>query len=209
MGRLQTRNEEIINSITHAFGALLAIPGTVVLIVQAAFRGDPARVVAVSVFGATLILLYTASTLYHTVPISTAKSRLRVFDHVAIYYLIAGTYTPFTLGPLRGAWGWSLFGVVWGLAILGTILKLFTIGRLRVLSVVIYVAMGWIVVIAVRPLVAALSPATLGWLVGGGIAYTAGIVFYANQRLTFSHGVWHVFVLAGSICHYVAVLTLD
>ncbi len=208
MGRTQTRTEELINSITHAVGALIAIPGTVVLVVHAAMLGEPRRIVAVSIFGATLILLYVASTLYHTVPISPAKSRLRVFDHVAIYFLIAGTYTPFTLVALRGGWGWSLFGVVWGLALLGTVLKLFMIGRFRILSVVVYVAMGWMVVIAIRPLMQQLSAPTLRWLVAGGIAYTAGIAFYANQRLRFSHGIWHIFVLAGSVLHYLGVLTM-
>ncbi len=208
MGRTQTRAEELINSITHAVGALIAIPGTVVLIVHASMLGEPRRIVAVSIFGATLIMLYAASTLYHTVPISRMKSRLRVFDHVAIYFLIAGTYTPFTLVALRGGWGWSLFGVVWGLALLGTVLKLFMIGRFRILSVVVYVAMGWMVIIAIRPLMEHLSAPTLRWLLAGGVAYTAGIVFYANQRLRFSHGIWHLFVLAGSVSHYVAVLTM-
>ncbi len=208
MGRTQTRAEELINSITHAVGALIAIPGTVVLIVHASMLGEPRRIVAVSIFGATLIMLYAASTLYHTVPISRMKSRLRVFDHVAIYFLIAGTYTPFTLVALRGGWGWSLFGVVWGLALLGTVLKLFMIGRFRILSVVVYVAMGWMVIVAIRPLMEHLSAPTLRWLLAGGVAYTAGIVFYANQRLRFSHGIWHLFVLAGSVSHYVAVLTM-
>ena len=208
MGRTQTRAEELINSITHAVGALIAIPGTVVLIVHASMLGEPRRIVAVSIFGVTLIMLYAASTLYHTVPISRLKSRLRVFDHVAIYFLIAGTYTPFTLVALRGGWGWSLFGVVWGLALLGTVLKLFMIGRFRILSVVVYVAMGWMVIVAIRPLMEHLSAPTLRWLLAGGVAYTAGIVFYANQRLRFSHGIWHLFVLAGSVSHYVAVLTM-
>ena len=204
----QSKNEEWINGLTHGLGALVSIPGTVVLIVQAVRMGDARRVVGVSIFGATLLLLYTVSTLYHALPLSVAKSRFRVFDHIAIYLLIAGSYTPFTLGPLRGGWGWSLFGVVWGLALLGTVLKLLFMGRFRIMSVVVYIAMGWMVVIAVHPLRLTLEPVSLGLLVAGGLAYTGGIVFYANRWMPFSHGVWHLFVLAGSILHWFAVYTL-
>lgn len=197
--------EELANTLTHAVGVLASLVGGTVLIVRASLEGDPWKVVGAAVFSAALFLLYTASTLYHAARSPGAKRKLKVLDHAAIYLLIAGTYTPFTLVGLRGGWGWSLFGVIWGLAAGGVIFKLFATGRYRVVSTGIYVAMGWLVLIAVKPMVEQLDPAVIGWLVAGGLAYTGGTVFYHNRRIRYSHAVWHGFVLAGSLCHGVAV----
>lgn len=196
---------ERFNSFTHLAGLLAAVVGAVVLIVQAARAGDAWQVVSFSIFAASMVLLYGASTLYHSVR-GAAKRVLVKFDHCAIYLLIAGTYTPFTLVTLRGPWGWSLFGVVWGLAIIG-IVKELVFGRDRVPSVPLYVAMGWLGAIAAVPLYEQLPGAALYWLVAGGVFYTAGILFYANdERWRHAHGIWHLFVLAGTVCHYVTVL---
>jgi hemolysin III len=162
----------------------------------------------VSVFATSLVALYTASTLYHAARDTAVKARLKVLDHAAIYLLIAGTYTPFMIDELRGGWGWSLFGVIWGLAVAGIALKLVFIGRFKVMSTAVYVAMGWLVLVAVVPLVRSLDPVTLVWLVAGGVAYTAGTPFYHNRRLRYSHAIWHVFVIAGSVCHAIAVATI-
>jgi len=205
-GRASALNRaELANTLTHGVGIFLALVGGGGLIVLAAVQGDPWKIVGASVFTATLVLLYTASTLYHAVRSPSLKVRLKVLDHAAIYLLIAGTYTPFTLVGLRGGWGWSLFGVVWGLAVGGVIFKSFFAGRFRLVSTVIYLAMGWMVLIAVGPMVRRLDPAVIVWLVAGGLAYTLGTVFYHNRRIPYSHAVWHGFVLAGSICHGVAV----
>lgn len=204
----QRAREEFWNAATHGTGAMLALAGAAALIVAAALRGDPWRIVAVAVYGATLVLLYVASTLYHASRTPQRKARLRVLDHASIYLLIAGTYTPFTLLPLRGAWGWSLFGVVWGLAAVGLVAKLFWTGRWPRLSTALYVAMGWVVIVAAVPLFERLGTASLAWLVAGGVAYTAGTAFYASRRIPFAHAIWHGFVLAGSACHLVAVAGL-
>jgi hemolysin III len=204
---MQAQGEEIANSLTHAAGLIASIAGTTILIVLSALNGTARHIVGSAIFGATLVLLYTASTLYHSVRSQRAKSRLRVMDHCAIYLLIAGTYTPFTLVGLRGGWGWSLFGVVWGLAVAGLVFKLFTTGRFARLSTAVYLAMGWLGLIAAVPLAQRLNPVTLAWLVAGGIAYTAGTPFYHNRRIRYAHAVWHVFVLAGSVCHAIAVAT--
>ncbi len=196
---------ELANTLTHGVGIFLALVGGVGLIVLAALQGDPWKIVGASVFTVTLVLLYTASTLYHAVRSPALKLRLKILDHAAIYLLIAGTYTPFTLVGLRGGWGWSLFGVVWGLAVGGVIFKIFFAGRFRLISTAIYVAMGWMVLIAVGPMVRRLDPAVIIWLVAGGVAYTLGTIFYHNRRIPYSHAVWHGFVLAGSLCHGVAV----
>lgn len=198
--------EEIANSVTHGAGAVAAIAGVAVLAVEAAQRGGPLHVVATGVFGATLLMLYTASTLYHSVSAPRAKAVLRRLDHIAIYLLIAGTYTPFTLVTLRGRWGWWLFGIIWGCAAVGIILRTTVGARWRILPVCLYVAMGWVVVVAIRPLVATVSMGSLILLVCGGLAYTAGIAFYGWRRLPYSHAIWHLFVLAGSTLHYFAVL---
>jgi len=199
-------NTELINGVTHGVGFLLSIAGLVVLVVLAASRGGARHVVACSVYGSTLILLYLASTLYHSVTAPRAKQVLRLIDHIAIYLLIAGTYTPFTLLTLRGGWGWSLFGVIWGLAIVGSVFKILFIGRFRKTSVVIYLLMGWLVVVGLKPLLASLPLAGFVWLMAGGAAYTLGVVFYAWKSLPHHHAIWHVFVMLGSTCHFFAVM---
>ena len=197
---------ERLNSSTHLMGTVLAVAGAAVLVVLAARLGDPWKIVSFSVYGVTLFALYALSTLYH----STRGKVKRVFqklDHCSIYLLIAGTYTPFTLVTLRGAWGWSLFGVIWGLAALGIAQEAWLGKGARVLSVIIYVLMGWLSVIAVKPLIAALTPAGFAWLAAGGLFYTGGMVFYAlDEKLRHGHGIWHLFVLAGSASHYLAIL---
>jgi hemolysin III len=204
--RLWSKGEEIANAVSHGIGLVLAIAGLVGLVVVAERRGDPWALVSSAVFGTTLVLLYTASTLYHAIPHPNVKRILRILDHSAIYLLIAGTYTPFTLGPLRGPWGWALFGVVWTGAVAGIVFKSVAIGRAPILSAAIYVLMGWSVVFAFEPLVRTVAPQGVALLVSGGVAYTAGLVFFAWERLRYGHFVWHLFVLAGSVCHYFAVL---
>jgi hemolysin III len=201
-----TRGEEIANSLTHGAGLALSIAGLSVLVTLAALRGDAWTVVGCAVFGASLVALYAASTLYHALRARRWKRVLRVFDHAAIFLLIAGTYTPFTLVNLRGPWGWSLFGVVWALAAAGVVLKAFFTGRFGILSTLIYLFMGWLVLLAIRPLVGVLPHNSLVLLFAGGSAYTAGTLFYAWRRLPYHHAVWHLFVLAGSACHFFAVL---
>jgi len=197
---------EKFNALTHLVGAVLALAGSVVLIVLAALIGDPWKVVSVSIYGATLVLLYSFSGLYHSLR-GRAKNILRELDHHGIYLLIAGSYTPFCLVTLRGPWGWSLFGLVWGLAVLGSLQELRPRSEARILSVVIYVVMGWVALAALFPLLEALGPAGFAWVAAGGAFYTIGIVFYAlDTRLTHAHGVWHLFVIAGSASHYLAIL---
>jgi hemolysin III len=195
---------EIANAVTHGVGAAAAAAGAAVLVVLASLRGDVWQIVSSAVFGATLVLLYTASTAYHAARDPAVKRRLKLFDHCAIYLLIAGTYTPFMLVGLRGGWGWSLFGVIWGLAVAGVVFKLLFIERFHRLSTAIYVAMGWLVIVAAVPMVRALDTSTLAWLVAGGLAYTAGTLFY-HARRPYAHAVWHLFVIAGSACHFAAV----
>jgi hemolysin III len=197
---------EKFNALTHLVGAVLALAGTVVLIVVAALGGGPWKVVSVSVYGLTLVLLYSFSVLYHSLQ-GRAKNVLRELDHQSIYLLIAGSYTPFCLVSLRGPWGWSLLGIVWALAVLGGLQELRPKNEARILSVVIYVLMGWLVLVALVPLLKALGPAGFAWVAAGGLFYTIGIVFYAlDSRLKHGHGVWHLFVIAGSVTHYVAIL---
>lgn len=197
---------ERFNAITHLVGAILALAGTVVLIVLSTVDGNPWKVVGVSIYGATLVLLYSFSTLYHSLR-GRAKLILRKLDHHSIYLLIAGTYTPFCLVTLRGPWGWSLLAVVWGLAGLGSLQELRPNRGARILSVLIYVVMGWVALVAVVPLLRTLGTAGFAWLVAGGLFYTIGIVFYAlDTRYAHSHGIWHLFVIAGSVSHYVAIL---
>ena len=197
---------EKFNSITHIVGASLAAIGGGLLIVLAARSGDPWKVVSFSIYSLSLLTLYLTSTLYHSLQ-GRAKDVLRKLDHCAIYLLIAGSYTPFTLVTLRGPWGWSLFGVVWGLAIAGIAQEAWFAKGARWLSLVIYVLMGWMVVVGLKPLIAALGMPGFIWLAAGGMFYTLGIGFYAtDHRLRHGHGVWHLFVLAGSICHFLAVL---
>ena len=197
---------EWVNSISHLIGAVLAVAGLVVLVVVAARQGDPWKIVSFSIYGTTLVLLYVFSTLYHSLP-GKAKRVFQKLDHNAIYLLIAGTYTPFVLVPLRGSWGWSLFGVIWGLAFLGIAVEFVSGGSRRIVRIVIYLAMGWLVVIAARPLVQQLPSGCLALMAAGGLLYSGGVAFYAaDKRLKHAHGVWHVFVIAASAAHYLAVL---
>ncbi len=197
---------ERFNSFSHLLGTALAAVGAAVLVVLAARQGDPWKIVSFSLYGATLFMLYGFSTLYHSLR-GRAKTIFRRFDHLAIYLLIAGTYTPFALVTLRGGWGWSLFGVVWGLAIVGMALEFLPRRGARILPVVIYFLMGWLVLIALKPLLQALPLMGLVWLFAGGLFYTVGIVFYSlDEKLRHAHGVWHLFVLAGSASHYFAIL---
>jgi len=197
---------ERFNSISHLVGAGLAVLGSVLLIVPAARLGDPWKIVSFSIYGAMLIALYVASTLYHSVR-GRAKVILQKFDHCSIYLLIAGSYTPFALVSLRGVWGWSLLGAVWTLALVGILQEIWFAKGARVLSLVIYLLMGWLSLVAVVPLWKALSPAGFAWLAAGGLFYTVGIIFYvADQRVRHGHGLWHLFVLGGSSCHFFTVL---
>ena len=198
--------EEIVHSAIHGVGILLSIAGLVALLVVARRTGEPGHVVASGIYGLTLFLLYLASTLYHSIPFPRAKRVLRVLDHSAIYLLIAGTYTPVTLISLRGGWGWTLFGLVWGMAVAGIALKIAAIGRLRWLSMVLYLGMGWLVLVALKPLLLAVSSGGVKLLFLGGVCYTVGTVFFGWRRLPYHHAVWHVFVLAGSVFHFFAIL---
>lgn len=197
---------EKLNAWTHLAGALLAIAGTVMLIVIAAQSGDPWKIVSVAVYGATLIVLYSASTLYHSVR-GRAKAFLQKLDHHGIYLLIAGSYTPFCLVSLRGPWGWTLFGVIWGLALLGVLQEMRPNGGARRLSMAIYIVMGWAALAALVPLRAALGSAGFAWLAAGGVVYTLGIVFYVlDARVRHAHGIWHLFVIGGSAVHYYTIM---
>jgi len=198
--------EEIANSITHGIGVVLAIAALVILTVLAGAYGNGWHIVSVSIYGTTLVLLYTASTLYHSIQSPHAKSILQILDHSAIYLLIAGTYTPFMLVSLRGPWGWWLFGVIWGLAVLGVMLQLPLMSRWRAVSLGLYIGMGWVVVVAIKPLIVSVATGGIVFLVLGGLAYTAGILFYCWEKLKFHHAVWHLFVLAGSILHFFSIL---
>ena len=201
-----SHREEIANSVTHGVGVLLAIAGLVILTVFAGIHGTARHIVACSIFGGTMILLYTASTLYHSIHWPKAKPVLRVLDHSAIFLLIAGTYTPFTLISLRGPWGWSLFGIVWGLAVIGIVLEIFLRPGLRYLIVGLYIGMGWVIAIAVKPLLGAVPPGGLVLLLAGGLCYTLGVPVYVKRSIPFNHAIWHLFVLAGTILHFFAVL---
>jgi hemolysin III len=196
---------ERLNSISHLVGVVMASVGAAVLVILAALDGDPWKIVSFSIYGLTLILLFLASTLYHSVQ-GRAKRIFQKLDHGAIYFLIAGTYTPFTLVTLRGTWGWSLFGTVWGLAVTGIAIDALHGVRRRIIPVIIYVVMGWLVVIAIRPLLDALPAAGIGWLLAGGVLYTAGILFYVlDRRIPHGHGIWHLFVLGGGAAHFIAI----
>jgi len=198
--------EELANAATHGLGLMLSITGLVILVILAAMRGSAWHIVSCAIYGATLVCLYAASTLYHGIPSKRLKRALKIFDHCAIYLLIAGTYTPFLLVNLRGPWGWSLFGVVWGMALVGIILKFWFVDHFQILSTTVYLLMGWLAVIAVRPILLQIPPAGLVWLAAGGLSYTAGVVFFAWKKIPYHHVIWHVFVLGGSTCHYLAVL---
>lgn len=204
--RRQTFGEELANSISHGIGLVVALVAFPFLIVRSVQEGSTASLVGVIVFGVALLLLFLASTVYHALPEGRAKGVFKVLDHCAIFLMIAGTYTPFTLGVLRGSWGWSLFGVVWGLAVLGILTKTFFSARGGVFSTALYLAMGWLILIAVRPLFQALPLTCIVWLVAGGLAYTAGVAFYAlDHRIRFGHFGWHLFVVIGAFSHFVAI----
>jgi hemolysin III len=198
--------EETANVITHLIGTILSIAALSLLVTLAALYGDVWRIISFSIYGAALVLLYLSSTLYHSFRSEHLKRIFRIFDHVSIYLLIAGTYTPFTLVSLRGTWGWSLFGAIWGCALIGIVFKIMMTGRWSILSSIFYVLMGWIVVIAFKPLLAAVPLPGVIWLIAGGCAYTLGVVFYINKQWSYHHAIWHCFVLAGSACHFCAIL---
>ncbi|MGJ3589712.1 PAQR family membrane homeostasis protein TrhA [Stutzerimonas stutzeri] len=197
---------ERFNAWTHLVGAALACLGAIWLLVLAALDGSPAKIVSVAIYGLSLILLYSISTLYHSLR-GRAKVVMRKLDHLSIYLLIAGSYTPFCLVTLAGAWGWTLFGIVWGLAVIGMLQEIKPRSEARVLSLVIYAVMGWVVLVAVKPLFAALGGAGFAWLLAGGICYTVGIVFFVfDDRFRHWHGIWHIFVMVGSLLHFIAIL---
>jgi len=198
------KNEELLNTLTHGLGIAASLVGGAGLITMTALYGDGWQLIGSIVFSASLVLLYSASTLYHAAKKTVLKKRLRIFDHVSIFILIAGTYTPFMLVGLRGGWGWSLIGIVWGLAIVGVVAKLFLTGRYNKTSTAIYLAMGWLAIIAIGPLMKVLPPSTLLWMMAGGLFYTVGTVFYVSRRIPYAHAIWHLFVLAGSTCHFIA-----
>ena len=198
--------EEIAHAITHGVGLLLSIAALAILVVFASLRGNAWHIVSSSIYGTTLVLLYTASTFYHALPSPRAKGVFRILDHAAIYLLIAGTYTPFTLVNLRGRWGWALFGVVWGLALFGVVLEAVAKQRVRILSLVLYLGLGWLVAVAVKPLLDSVAGGGIVLLLLGGLAYSGGVVFYGWHRLPYHQAVWHVFVMVGSACHFFAVL---
>jgi hemolysin III len=205
--REQSQAEEIANSISHGIALVAALIGTPFLIKQAARHGDVGFVVGTSLFSATAIFLYLASTLYHALPVGKTKRVFRILEHSAIFLLIAGTYTPFMLGVLYGVWGWILLTIIWGLAAAGVVLKVFYRASLPILSISLYLFMGWMIVIAINPLVAKVPLPGLLWLIAGGLSYTIGVVFFAiDSRLQYAHLIWHLFVLAGTTCHYFAVL---
>lgn len=208
MSNIETKDflEELANSITHGIGLALSVVGLVALVALSIVRGDAWHIAGCTTFGVTLVLLYAASTLYHTFHTPRLKRILKVFDHTAIFLLIAGTYTPFTLVNLRGFWGWILFALVWSLCVFGIVWKSFHAERFPIVSTLLYIAMGWIVLIAVKPLLAAVPMSGIAWLLAGGLFYTVGVLFYATKRVPYNHAIWHVFVMGGSICHYFAVM---
>lgn len=204
--KTQTREEEIANSITHGIAALLSIAGLVILLVVSAAAGNVWAVTSLSVFGTTLIILYLVSTLYHSITHDGAKRILKILDHSSIYLLIAGSYTPVALVILRGPWGWSLFGVIWGMALLGVCLHAFALDRSKILSILLYLIMGWLIVIAIKPLAQSCEKGLILWLLIGGLAYTFGTIFYAWKKLPYHHTLWHLFVIGGSTAHFFGML---
>jgi hemolysin III len=204
--RQKTIAEEIANSITHGIGLFFSIAGLGIIVTLASVYGETRHIVSCSIFGATLVVLYTASTLYHAFQNPKVKHIFKIVDHCAIYLLIAGTYTPFTLVSLRGNWGWALFGVIWGLTLFGILFKIFFINRLEVISTLVYLSMGWLALIAINPILTQVPISGVLWLVAGGLAYTFGVIFYFFDRIPYYHTIWHLFVLAGSLCHYFAVI---
>lgn len=203
---IYSRKEEIFNAITHGVGIALSVAGLAILVTMAALYGDAWKVTASAIYGASMIVLYTASTLYHSFSSPEIKKALNMFDHISIYYLIAGTYTPFVLVNMRGVWGWIIFGVVWACALGGTILKLIYKQRFRKISTILYLCMGWLILIAAKPLTLTIDKGGLILLAAGGLLYTLGVIFYKWKSLPLNHGIWHLFVLGGTMCHFFAVL---
>ena len=203
--RKYPKTEEILNVITHGLGFLLSIAALVLLVVFAALKGDVWHIVSFSIYGASLVVLYLASTLYHLSRKQSLRNKLNIFDHASIYVLIAGTYTPFLLVTLHGPLGWSLLGVIWGLAIGGILFKVFFIGKYDLVSALLYVLMGWLIIIAIQPLNENLSSGGLWWLLGGGISYSIGAVFYMINKMPYNHAIFHIWVLLGSLAHFFAV----
>jgi hemolysin III len=198
--------EEIFNSITHGIGALISIAGLVFLIVFSIMYGSLNHIISCTIFGATLVLLYTASTLYHSFHKPNLKHVFKILDHSCIYVLIAGTYTPFLLVTIKGVVGWSMFALVWSLTVIGILFKIFFVHRFKIISTFAYILMGWLVIFAIKPLFQTLPGGGLAWLICGGLAYTLGTIFYAWEKLPFNHAIWHLFVLTGSVCHFCAVM---
>jgi hemolysin III len=200
-----SKKEEQINVATHAFGFILSVFATIALILKAVTNGNSWKIISFSVFGLSMMTLYIASTLYHRETVEKTRNKLKIFDHAAIYVLIAGTYTPFTLVTLHVSKGWWIFSISWIFALIGIGLKLFFTGRFTVISTLMYVLMGWMIVFAIKPLIAILPSAGLYWLIAGGIAYTIGAVLYAIKKIPFNHAIFHLFVLAGTFCHFMAI----
>ena len=203
--RLYSVREEVANCITHGAGVVLSVVGLTLMVVFASFSGDPWRIVSVSIFGASLVVLYAASTLYHAFSQPKIKNALRVFDHSAIYLLIAGTYTPFLLVNMRGPWGWSMLSVLWVMAAIGCVFKIFFVGKWNKLATLCYVIMGWMIVVAIKPTIESNPSIALLLMLIGGLFYTGGVIFYLWDRLPYNHAIWHVFVLGGSISHFFAI----
>lgn len=201
-----TTGEEIANAITHGIGAVLSLVGLVTMVVLAALHGGVWQLIGCSIYASSLLILYVISTLYHSLTHAGAKRVFQILDHCSIFLFIAGSYTPFLLVNLHGGWGWSLFGVVWGIAVLGIIFKILYIGRDEIVSVIVYITMGWLIMVAIKPLMEHITHQGLDLLVVGGLFYTVGVVFYALEKLPYNHSVWHVYVMAGSACHYFAIL---
>ena len=204
--RQQSLGEEIANSITHGIGAALSLAALVILVVFASIYGDAWRVVSFSIYGTTLFFLYLASTLYHSFTNKRVKRFFRILDHSSIYLLIAGTYTPVALVPMRGTWGWTIFGLIWAMAIGGILTKIFTIKKFKIVSVLLYVAMGWLILIAIKPMLQMVPKGLIIWLVIGGLCYTFGVIFYTIKKIHYFHFIWHLFVLGGSISHFMGIL---
>ena len=206
--RNYTKGEEITNAILHGIGLGLAIAALVILLVLGNRHGNVWHIVAYSIYGSTLIMLYLASTLYHSFPEGKGKNILRIIDHSSIFLLIAGTYTPLTLILLRGNWGWTLFVLVWGIALIGILLKIICLNKLKYVSTLLYLVMGWLVMLVIKPLLAVINKPSLIFLIIGGLLYTSGIFFYSSKKIKYNHAIWHLFVLGGSICHFFTVLYL-
>lgn len=201
-----SRGEEITNAILHGIGSGLAIAALVILVVFASIKGDARYIVSYAIYGSTLVLLYLASTLYHSLPKGKGKDVFEIFDHSAIYLLIAGSYTPLALVAIKGALGWTIFGIVWGLSVIGIVFKVFWVKKFVILSTILYIVMGWLILIAIKPLMNVLNTTSLVFLIVGGVLYTAGTIFYIWRGMKYHHAIWHLFVLGGSICHFFTMI---